>query len=287
MPSISEITKKIDRLPTMPAVVSRLIELTADEHADINEILDLIKQDASLTAQLLKLCNSPYYGISKHVSSLKDATVMLGFNKVSRIVISLGPSKFFRRDMSVYGISGSEQWRHSIGTAFTCELLADQFHPDKSAMAYTAGLLHDVGKIVLSEYFDTDLSQVLDELVRTGTSFIEAEREILGSDHARVGGKVARNWRFPAPLVEAIKHHHEPDLATVDPDLCELTHLGNIISNGIGAGVSLDAFSNRQSHSVLEKYNLDDEQLDQMLLTARNHVDVAAAVFWDLETSDV
>jgi putative nucleotidyltransferase with HDIG domain len=281
MPSIRELIRNIDQLPSMPSVITELIELTSNPDANLDGILDLIEKDQALTAKLLKLCNSSYYGLSKQVSTLRNAVVLLGFKTVYKMVIALGTSVFFRKDAKGYGLSGIDMWRHSLGCAISAEIVANGFAPDKAPAAYTAGLLHDIGKLVLSEYVENELESIL-RLVESGKTFIEAEQEIIGMDHGLIGGKLARQWKFPNHLIEAIKYHHEPHLASSDEDLVAFTHIGNITSNAICAGLGVDSFSNSLSQKVFKRYKLDESAMEDIMQIAAKQIQDAETLISNL-----
>jgi putative nucleotidyltransferase with HDIG domain len=281
MQSIRELIRNIDQLPSMPSVITELIELTSNPDADLDEILALIEKDQALTAKLLKLCNSSYYGLSRQVSSLRNAVVLLGFKTVYKMVIALGTSVFFKKENKGYGLSGIEMWRHSLGSAIAAEIVANGFSPEKAPAAYTAGLFHDIGKLVLSEYVENELDSIL-KLVESGKTFIEAEQEIIGMDHGLIGGKLARQWKLPNQLVEAIKYHHEPHLATSDKDLTAFTHIGNIVSNAICMGLGVDSFSNSLSQKVFKEYKLDISAMEDIMQVAAKQIQDAEALITNL-----
>ncbi len=281
MPSIRELIKNIDQLPSMPSVITDLIELTSNPDSDIAEIIALIEKDQALTAKLLKLCNSSYYGLSKQVSSLRNAVVLIGFKSVYKMVIALGTAVFFKKDAQGYGLTGVDMWRHSQGCAISAEIAANKYAPEFAQASYTAGLLHDVGKLVLSEYVETDLDQIL-KLVESGKTFVEAEQEIIGMDHGLIGGKLARQWKFPPVLVDAIKFHHEPQLASATPDVCAFTHIGNALSNAICVGLGNDSFANSLSKDVFRKYKLDDSSLEDIMQVAHKRIQEAESLITSL-----
>ncbi len=281
MPTIRELIKNIDQLPSMPSVVTELIELTANPDSDLDDVLSLIEKDQSLTAKLLKLCNSSYYGLSKQVSNLRSAVVLLGFKTVYKMVVAVGTAVFFKKDCPGYGLSGIDLWRHSVGAAISAELVARKCNPEKAQPAYTAGLLHDIGKLVLAQYVDDGIDSIL-RLVEQGRTFIEAEQEVIGMDHGLIGGKLARQWKFPEPLVEAIKYHHEPGLASSDVDLAAFTHIGNVISNSICMSNAIDCFSNAADARTFRNYGLDARTLDDITQKARHLVEEAESTVMTL-----
>lgn len=273
--------QNIDQLPSMPSVVTELIELTANPDSDLDVVLSLIEKDQALTAKLLRLCNSSYYGLSKQVSTLRSVVVLLGFKTVYKMVVALGTSVFFKKDCPGYGLSGLDLWRHSVGAAISAELVARRCNPKKAQPAYTAGLLHDIGKLVLAQYVDEGIEKIL-TLVEQGHTFIEAEQEVVGMDHGLIGGKLARQWKFPEGLVEAIKYHHEPALARSDPDLVAFTHVGNVISNSICVSNAIDSFSNAADAKTFKKYQLDAHAIDSISQKARQMADEAEATIIEL-----
>jgi putative nucleotidyltransferase with HDIG domain len=281
MPSIRELIKKIDSLPSMPSVITELIELTSNPDSDMDEILSLIEKDQSLTAKLLRLCNSSYYGLSQEVSTLRNAVVLLGFKAVYKMVIALGTSVFFKKDTEGYGLSGLDMFRHSVSSAIAAETIANRFDRDKAQSAYTAGLLHDIGKLVLAEYVQNDLERIL-ELVEQGRSFVEAEQETIGMDHGLVGGKLARLWRFPDCLVEAIKYHHDPHLASTHKELVAFAHIGNVISNSIFSGNGVDSFANAIDPKVFRTYHLDNGALESVMESTLQQAQDAESLIVDL-----
>ncbi len=282
MPTIRELIKKIDELPSMPSVITQLIELTSDPDSDIDEIIGLIEKDQSLTAKLLKLCNSSYYGLSRQVSSLRSAVVLLGFKTVYKMVVALGTAVFFKRDVPGYGLSGMDMWRHSLGAAIGAELVAARVNREKTQAAYTAGLLHDVGKLVLTHYVDHELDRILAH-VEKGHTFIEAEQEVIGMDHGLIGGRLARQWKFPDPLVEAIKYHHQPQLASSDPELTAFAHIGNVVSNSIVVSNAVDSFSNAADGKAMRACRIDATTMQEIGEQVRAGVEEAEATILSLE----
>lgn len=274
MKSIKAILKKIEDLPPMPAIASKLMRLTSDMDTNIETLIDHIERDQALTAKMLRLCNSSYYGMPRRIASIRQAVVLLGFNTIFKLVITSSSSLHFSRGAKGYGLSAQELWRHSVGTALSCEILARKFRFEKTDAAYTAGLLHDLGKVVLTEFVQEELEKII-EAVHAGRSFLEAEREILGMDHAQIGGKLARLWKFPEEMIEAIKYHHEPHLATAGKDLATFTHLANVVSQTIGIGNSVDSFYNRISEKVLKKYPLGQQDVSEIIETTVIRVEEA------------
>ncbi len=277
MPSIRQLIKSIDQLPPLPSVITELIELTSNSESNLDDILALIEKDQALTAKLLKLCNSSYYGLSNQVSSIQNAVVMLGFSTVYKMVVALGTSIFFKNNANGYGLSGIDMWRHSFGSALASEIVANSVAPDKAQNAYTAGLLHDIGKLVLTEYVEGDLDTIMN-LIESGMTFIEAEQEVIGMDHGLIGGKLARQWNFPESLVEAIKYHHEPHLSKSDPALCAFTHIGNTISNAIKSDVGVDSYANSIDRKVFKKYKLDNATVEDVMEVTSKRTEEAEAV---------
>ncbi|MBN1164993.1 MAG: HDOD domain-containing protein [Candidatus Krumholzibacteriota bacterium] len=272
MQNISVLINKIDKLPTIPAIIKRLFDLISDPDADLDDIIELIEKDQALTGVIIKLCNSSYYGLSRKVSSISDAVVMLGFNTISNMCITLGPSLYLKRHITIYGQTNTDLWRHSIATATCCEQIAYISDVEMIEVAYTAGLLHDIGKLVLAEYDKNKLKAVHD-LVLNGSPLIEAEKKILGMHHGSVGGKLARRWKFPQKLIDTIKYHHTPELANDERELTEIIYLGNLIAKKAIEPETEGADLSQVKGELLEKYKIDEPNIYNIVKSAQKQVE--------------
>ncbi len=271
MSKLKKILGQVEDLPALPDIAMKLIQLASNMDTEISEIIEVIEKDPSLTAKLLKLCNSSYYGLSKRIGSVQQAVVLLGYSTLYKIALTVSSSIYFKRGASGYGLSHEDLWKHSVGTAIASETIAHKYNRPKAQNAYTAGLLHDIGKVVLSEFVSDDIDRIL-TLVENKRSFTEAETEILGMDHAMIAGKLARRWKFPEALVEALKYHHEPHLAVADKELCAFTHMGNVITNTIGQGIGVDSFMNLISEEVEKMLPMDEAELEEIALITQQRV---------------
>jgi putative nucleotidyltransferase with HDIG domain len=283
MPSIEVLIKKVDQLPSIPAIIKRLIDLTADPETDIKDILELIQKDQALTAGVLRLCNSAYYGLSRRVASIDEAVIMLGFNTIANICLTIGPALYFRRNLWIYGRTGADLWRHSVATAFSCEQLSHYLGEDRIEVTYTAGLLHDIGKLVLAEHDPRDLKSIM-ELAAGDMELVEAEKKVVGLDHGAIGAKLAARWKFPRPLVQAIKYHHRPSRAPSDADLCEIVYIGNTIAHQLEKGTRIDMPDGSDGRVVFDRYGIGSDQLDRILSTVNSQVEDAEASLKEIGT---
>ncbi|MBN2071725.1 MAG: HDOD domain-containing protein [Candidatus Krumholzibacteriota bacterium] len=276
MLDVNMLIKKIDQLPTIPAVIKRLVDLTADPDADIRDILELIERDQSLTASIIKLCNSSYYGLSKKVSSINEAVVMVGFNTISNMCITLGPSIYLKKKVLVYDGEDVDLWRHSILAGSCCEQLAFFARQEMIEVAYTAGLLHDIGKLVLAECDRGLLQKVVDQ-VAEGLSHVDAEEKVLGMHHGMIGSRLLRKWKFPGSLTDAVKYHHIPKKTGKNKDLTEITYLGNLIAKLADDQRRGPTIEDVARDRVSRRFQLDEPQIRFIIQKARKQVEETEA----------
>lgn len=213
--------------------VLRLLNLLNDPDTDYDEVIRTVAKDVVLSTKLLALCNSAVYGLSKPVASLKQAVQYLGYCETLRMVMALNFGGQIGGDLPGYGQSSGELWRHSLLTALSAPHvsgLSGRISVDNS-IAYTAGLIHDIGKIVISQNLDAKLCRHLQELVERGeATLLDAEREVMGVDHAEVGACLLRKWRIPEVIVEAAEFHHAPPLSD-GPKLSAVVHVAEWIAH--------------------------------------------------------
>jgi len=207
---LKKIITSIQNLPTLPTVAVKINQLTKSLTAGALEIAKVIELDQSIAVKILSLVNSAFYGLSRKVSSIKEAVAYIGTNAISQLVLSLGVIKTFGGKKTTI-FDRKAFWQHSIAVALLAREIARSNnrhkHPDD---VFTSGLLHDLGKVALDHCCPESFKKVLDELSKNEQPFHTAEEKVLGINHSRVGEWVARNWEIPLLIIVAIRHHHDP-----------------------------------------------------------------------------
>jgi putative nucleotidyltransferase with HDIG domain len=195
-------------LPALPAAVLELLDMLGREDIETSTLVSKIALDPALTAKTLRLANSSFYGISRHVNSVTDATTVLGLRTVRAVVTAAAMSGSFAPP-DCEGFDFQAFWRHAVGVAAGAKLVACAVGVE-AEVAFTAGLLHDIGRLVLASAFAPHFERTLVYAAECGVDACVAEHTLLGTDHAAVGAIVTEHWRFPACIVEAIGQHHAP-----------------------------------------------------------------------------
>ena len=235
---LKKVTEGMVALPTLPLVASRLLESIADpDAATSEEIGEVIALDPALTARTLKLANSDFYGFPRKVGTVDLAVVVLGPDTIRDLV--LGASVFQTLDPTWRSLTGL--WSHSLACGVAARAMADRCGYRLEGEAFAAGMLHDIGKVALRQAYP-DRYDAVTALVRDqGIPMAEAERGVLGSDHAEVGGWLAERWGLPGDLVEAIACHHRPEQARLNPELTSLVHIADWLARRTGNSWPVEA----------------------------------------------
>jgi putative nucleotidyltransferase with HDIG domain len=202
---IDQLIDQIEHLPTLPQVVTNLLAMTESPSVDAVKLSRAM--DQSLAAKVLKVANSAYYGKRK-VTSIHHGIVIIGFEAVKEIILTTSLFHTFHEAQDVQALQ--PLWQHSLECAVIAKRLAWIYRYETLDEAYFAGLIHDIGKLIIQQYF-LEAHQKIENAMDGGDENLEAEKEILGITHAEIGGKMAQRWDFPAPLVDVITHHHDQD----------------------------------------------------------------------------
>jgi HD-like signal output (HDOD) protein len=265
--NIQEILNQIDSLPPMPAVAVQLLEATQDPDVDMAQVAGLIERDPAMTTNLLRACNSPYYGLRREVSSIRQATGLLGLKKVVQIAVTVLASRYLTPAQKGYDLDPGELWKSSIAAGIAAELLARECRYPHSSTAYTAGLLQDMGKIVLAEHLGELLPQIRHLTEEQQMSWEDAERQVVGITHPDVGANLLQRWNFPAALVESVRCHHRPSAASLDPMLSHLSHLADALTMTLGMGLGADGLAYALDEESVVALGLDQPgRLDAVLV---------------------
>ncbi|RJP78154.1 MAG: HDOD domain-containing protein [Candidatus Zixiibacteriota bacterium] len=283
---VEAITRRVQDVPLLPSVVSRLLEVVGREDHSINDVVRLIENDLSLTTRVLKVANCAAFGRGQTITSLSRATLHLGEKMVIGIAIGSCSPQLFQRPLEGYGSAAGELWDHSLRTALaTREVVRYAHHEVSSDLAFTAGLLHDVGKALISEFLEGQTGALV-QSCREGHSgdFLAAEQMLLGTDHAEIGYALARRWSLPDPLCAALRDHHRPDLALDFRELVFGVHLGDLAAMLGGSGTGADTLAYKVETGYEEYLRLDKDDLDRILLIVQDEFRrTKASIFSELE----
>lgn len=235
-----EIIQTLKDVPAMPNVIIKALNIIKDDKAGTKELSEIMSYDQALTAQVLKLVNSAYYGFAQEITSIKNAIALLGMTQTKNIVIAVAMKPMLTSQC------GRNMWRHSIKTAFACEHIAKCTDTIDPADAFTIGFLHDIGKVILNLSSAEKYQEVLNS-VKEGVDVLFAEEQSFGINHAEAGFLLVKKWRLPVLLANCIKYHHDP-LSSSMPKASCLIHIANQICQE--QEVNIDK-------NVLDEFNID------------------------------
>ena len=248
---IEEILKGFDKLPTLPGIAMKILELVRDEDTNLKEIADVLSTDPPLSAQVLKLINSPFYGIRTQVTSVPHAVNLLGLNTVKNLALSFSLLKNYRKGKQE-DFDYTNFWKESLIGAVSCKLIAEKIIPELSEDVFFLGLIQNIGILALSQCMPEQYSLVVKEKGWTLCSYHEAENQILGFNHMEVGEYLIRSWGLPETFFTPVGYHHNPeDLDTKVPEIELLTKVLNLSS----LFIDLNTFPDKKLYlAILEFY---------------------------------
>lgn len=225
---LEKILSKVDNFPSMPAAGSRLLSLLEEQEVSIGEVEDILRYDPGLTANVLKLANSAYFGIPSRIGSVKQAIILLGTNRLIQLVTASCVGAVMKKTVPGYNIPPGDLWRHSIAVSIAAEALVKDKKNVDSEDFFTPALLHDVGKLILGNFVKEDLTAI-EGITCKGIPFVIAENMILGTDHTEIGAKILSRWSFPEDVVHAVQYHHDPEAAEISSMKIDVVHLSNLL----------------------------------------------------------
>ena len=256
-----EIISKMKSLPSMSGMAAKVLKLLDDPKSSAGEVERLLKQDPSLTANLLKLTNSAYFGFPSKVGSVRQAVVLMGWKNISKLVMAASVNAITDRQIPGYGLPPGMLWQHSIAVSVTSEGLVRELKIAESDEIFTAALLHDLGKLVLGGFVEEELEEI-EKVAARGVPFQMAEQEVLGTDHAEIGGLMLESWSFPTELVNAVRWHHEPDAAPETSSMTDIVHVANVLCLMIGIGIGVEGLHYEPSLLATKRLGIKPTQLE-------------------------
>jgi len=249
----------IESAPALPTAVTEVLACVQDPATGVAEVMALVEQDVALTAEMLRLANSAYFAGPRSISSLRDAGVTLGLNRVLQLVLATAVFPVVRQPIRGYDLPPGQLLEHSVAVAVGAETLARKLGIVAPSHTFTAGLLHDIGKIVLGTFLEVDAGPIRERALADRISFDGAERAVLGVDHGEAGALLLENWGIPAAVVDVVRWHHDPEGHGGDKRVVDLVHVADLLTVQCGVGLGVDGLVYRPCVASLARLGLDQK----------------------------
>ena len=258
-----KIASVVKSFPGMPGTALKLLAMIDDPAMRVSQIEKILRQDPGLTANVLRMANSAYFGIPSKVGSIRQAVILLGLKRLIQMVIAACVSAIMDKPVPGYDLPPGELWRHSIAVSVAAEGLVKELKVDAGEEIFTAALLHDVGKLVLGEFVKDEFKQI-ETAVSEGIAFETAETIVLGTNHADTGAHILTNWSLPDEIVNAVRWHHAPEKAQQTSTMLDIVHVANFMSMMIGVGIGRDGLQHQPSVEVSDRLGLEPYHLEKV-----------------------
>ncbi len=254
-----KILNSIKDLPPMPKIIYKAREVMANPMSGFKEIAEVIETDQAIAAKVLQVANSAYYGLSGMVSSIHQATVVLGHKTLEQLITMVSATSLLGSHLKGYRMGSGTLWQHSLAVALCSRMIAQDRAPARENDAFSVGLIHDAGKLALDRYLLERKAQV-DQAIKNRITFLEVEKQVLGFDHTEMASDLCSKWKLPENHVSAMRFHHDPGASNGNP-LAYIVHTANHIAQQSGIGSSVDAALYELDPGALAFLSLDEEDL--------------------------
>ncbi len=274
----SEKIDQIDQLMTLPQVVQKINEVVESKTASATDLHRVIKADPILSAKLLRLVNSAYYGLPGQVGSVEKAIILLGVKSVKNLAMASGIEQMFRQLELPGAVTGRDLWVHCLAVATAARELGELARMPRLDEVFMAGLIHDVGLLAAAQLAPKEFAEVVGACMAGAHHWGVAEVEILGIGHAEVGARLGERWHFPESLVEMIAHHHDGPGKPAGDRLTQLVYLADTMACGLSDGFVLTGRDQAVSTTALPELGLTDQALVAVWHNLPAHVADLSAV---------
>lgn len=278
MTDTQTIIASVDKLPTIPVAFGRLSALMNDERATMADFSRVLEVDVAFTASVLRLVNSAAFARSREVTSVRHALMMLGTKQVFNLAAGLALAGVLPETIPGFGLSSEQFWTHSIAVAVFAERLAVECDVEAPDVTFTAGLLHDIGKIASGVFLAQHIDDVQNALCSGDDALVDIEVEVLGISHAEVGAELALRWNLPPGICNAVRWHHDPDNAPADQSLVDLVHVADALAHTFGLGADVGELSRSVQPGVCERLGIRTSYLEHAAMDALARIRVLEQV---------
>jgi len=275
---LQRLIRETEFLPPGFQIVPKLLLLLDDPESNSEELAELIRVDPGLTTEVLRVCNSAFYSGGVRAETLSEAVMRIGLRAVYQVVMKVIASPVLSQPEKNYGAEQINLWRHSLAVATGAEFIARD-RGDNSEVAFTAGLLHDIGKLVVNKALDGDYSGVLKEANEKMLSIHVVEKGIFNMDHADAGGILLNRWNLPPNIVAAVRFHHKPAGAGESVRLASIVNVANYLAFTIGQGSGYQSYPRHVDPKALTNLRMTIEEVDQQSDSVKELFEKSLAAF--------
>jgi HD-like signal output (HDOD) protein len=279
MSTVESIIEAIDHLEPVSDVAGKVMALLDDPDCGMSDLADIIRHEPALTANVLKLANSAYFGLPGKMHDPNQAIVYLGMTQVVDLVLLASCSEIFRGAHGGYGLNTGELWRSAVSAAILATDLAEIKGLKQASIYFTGALLRDIGKVILDQHVKLAVEPIMNRVKTQAITFTEAERQVLGFDHSQVGAMVAKNWHFPIPLQCIIEYCHRP----LEAEGCFLeaaiVHMADSLCRQMEIGLGIDDPSYPEDNRIARSVGLHASQIQGVIDGFSTKMDRINALF--------
>ncbi len=262
--------KRIDNIPTLPHIATKLLQTIDDSSSASKDLANVILKDEALTAKILKLVNSAFYGFVRKICSVNHAVVMLGFHNVKNLAMGLSICKSVGGGGTIGSLNTEKFWEHSLACAITANFVAKKSGYPTPEEVFVAGLLHDIGKLIMNQSLPEEYSKAISLVNEEEITLYDAEKKVFETSHTFVGELAAKEWKLPQPLTKVVRYHYKPpgpssSLLDEELQLVRMVYLSNILCKQKGYRLWDDDPVPKMDYEILKLLNLKENNLQEIL----------------------
>ncbi len=258
-------------LPSLPKIFSQIVEVMSNPLSSSKHFSDVIRKDPALSAKILKLANSAFYGYRSKIDTITTAVTIIGTNELYALALSMSVMKMFKNIPTAL-VDMSSFWKHSIAVGIIARQIADYRQYSDKERFFIAGLLHDIGRLIIYQYLPSDAKNALIHARQKRDLLYKSEKEVLGFNHARIGGMLLSKWDLPEELGNMVRFHHNPEKAKEDITEASVIHLSDIMANVLRHGTSGEFFIPPLNKVSWENIGLEESAFTEILKQSEIHI---------------
>ena len=265
MTTIHQLIDEIKDLTPIPAVANQLLAVVDTPDSSMEDIAQVIQYDPMITVNVLKKCNSAYFGLKHPVETIKDAVNMLGTDQVVELALVKSGAQVLSGSRKGYGLDNGDMWEYSVSSAVIAKQVASTLSLKNKSTIFTAALIKDIGKVILEKYVSREFEQIKMLVKDHGFSFREAEKKVLGIDHAELGALIAKTWKFSPKMIKLIFHHHLSDEKMMEDKEIAAVYLADCICMMVGNGLGADGLSYRFKEQLMNLHQITHADIAMLI----------------------